>query len=111
MKGQVTIVAFARAPWPGQNVVDNLRVQDKIRVRRPDSGKNLVVAETAFEDRSPNHAAKDLYWSLRKKAVITRQSSGFLTVYVVDERGQRHLPSMEAILAAGRWKRKPSRPK
>lgn len=106
MTWRVTVVAFTGEPWPGQNVVDDLRINDKIRVTRPDAGKHFVVAEAAVEAETAYDAARDLYWRLREEGVVTRQSGGFLSVLVVDEQDQYHWPSMEAIIASGRTRKK-----
>jgi hypothetical protein len=49
MTWQVTVEAFAGDPWPGQDVVDELRIADKIHVKRPGPEKRVVVAEAAVE--------------------------------------------------------------
>ncbi len=101
MRWQIIVEAFAGDPWPDQDVVDELRITNKIHVKRPGPEKRVVVAEATVEAGSADDAARVVYWRLRSAGVVSLQSSGFLSVEAVDERGQRHLPSMEAILAAG----------
>ncbi len=99
MTWQIIVEAFVGDPWPGQDVVDELRITEKIQVKRLGPEKRVVVAEAAVEAGSADDAARVVYWRLRSAGVVSDQSSAFLNVEAVDERGQRHLPSMEAILA------------